>query len=314
MSETEKAPYKEEEQRLRAQYHVDMKNWKQARMKEEEDAKKRFDDERRKLVSLLTSNEPKAPNAVVAAVAACPSDDDMLDLQYKQAVEPVLGYTDNILEKPRSKKRKNHAGKREDDDLPKRSPSAFFIFCGHYRERIRMDNPGITYSDVIRMLSKNWKEMTECQKKPFRDKEEELRQQYHFKMTFYRKNKRNKKLKGCFEDQLQHKRNEAEQGGVDTTTQAVQADANAQVQQPLAIPPIPHQVVREAVNYQQGINYEDQNHEYQHELSYTDYVNMEPINVSTAAKAEGEQEESGEYNQNQISHQYYGAMGEYFVL
>ena len=318
MSDSEKAPYREEEQNLRAQYHVDVEKWKEAKKKEEKEAQEKLEEERRKLIPLLESDEPESAE-VIAAVIAAPRE-NLLNPHYEKVVQPVLGYSDNILDKPRARKRKNHNGTRADDDSPKRPPSAFFLFVGHNRPRMKLEYPDLSYQDMIKTLSQNWKALTDEQRRPFRDREEELREQYYFKKTHYKKIKKDSiRLKGGVEDQQQSENNIAvgERAAIPVahTVQVPQVDTTEQVQQqPLTFAPLTTDDVQEVLNYQQEINDQEENHaDYQHDLSYADY---DPINV-TATKPDGVQDESGEYNQHQISHQAsidYSAVGDYFGL
>lgn len=334
MSDLEKAPYREEEQQLRAQYHEDMTKWKEAKKKEEKEAQEKLEEERKKLLPLLENDdEPDSAEAFATALAAQQPRETILNPQYKHVVQPVLGYSGNTPEKPtRTRKRKNHKGTRADDDAPKRPPSAFFLYVNHYRHRMKLEYPDLPYHDMISMLSRNWKATTEEQRKPFRDREEELREQYHFKKTHYKKTKRdNMRLKGGLEDQLQQQQqqqqqtvnNIAEVARIDNPlTDAIQVpevdteQIQQQQQQPLTFA-LTTDDVQEVVNYAQEINYQGENHDYQHDLSYADY---DPINVVTTAadaKTDGVVDESGDYNQHQISHQAsidYSAVGDYFGL
>lgn len=318
MSDLEKAPYREEEQKLRAQYYADMEKWKEVKRKEEKEAQEKFEEERKKLVPLLESDQPESAEAGAATLAALPREsENVLNPQYKNMVQPVLGYSGN-MEKPRTRKRKNHKGTRADDDTPKRSPSAFFLFVNSTRHRMKLEHPDLPYQDMISRLSRNWKAMTDEQRKPYRDREVELREQYYFKMRHYKKIKKdNIRLKGGFDEQQQSQNGNVAEGvradiplahtiqapEVDTTTEQMQ-----QVQQqPLTFAPLTNDVVQEAIgNYRQEINYQEDNHDYQHDLSYADY---DPINV-TATK----NDESGEYNEHHQASIDYSAVGDYFGL
>ena len=316
MSDLEKAPYREEEQKLRAQYHVDMEKWKEAKKKEEKEAQEKLEEERKKLVPLLESDEPDSAEAVAASFAAHPRE-NVLNPQYRNMVQPVLGYAGNMPEKPRTRKRRSHKGTRSDDDAPKRSPSAFFLFVNNYRHRMKSEYPDLPYQDMISALSRNWKAMTDEQRKPFRDHEEELREQYYFKMRHYKKIKKDSiRLKGGFDDQQQSENNNVAEGvradiPLTQTVQAPEVDTAEQLQQvqqqPLTFAPLTNDDVQEVVNYQQEINYQEDNHDYQHDLSYADY---DPINV-TAAKNDGG---SGQYNEHHQASIDYSAVGDYFGL
>jgi hypothetical protein len=181
---------------------------------------------------------------------------------------------------------------------------------------MKVENPELSYKESIKKLSAEWAAMTDEQKKPFRDLEEELREQYYFKMAHYRRNKKkNIKLKGGVDDQLQSEfvAEEVENPFTHVTQESLE-DSAEQERQRLSFAPLADDN-NELVNYRQDINYHEENTDYHHDLSYADY-NIEPINVS-AAKSDDGQDENGEYNQHHISHQAsidYGAVGEYFGL
>jgi hypothetical protein len=158
--------------------------------------------------------------------------------------------------------------------------------------------------------------MTEEDKKPYRDREEQLRQQYYFKMRHYKKNmKKQVKMKGGLEDLVQNEI--IEEGGIDAVNpcdlQVQGAHVNnteQHVPETLPVAPVAFNDL-ETMNYQQDYHQDDIN--YQDDMSYADY-NIEPINVNTTKTDDG-QEDSGDYNQ--ISHQAsidYGAVKDLFGL
>jgi len=78
-------------------------------------------------------------------------------------------------------------GKRKKDpNAPKRPPSAFFIFCGDHRAKIKADNPGIGIGDIAKKLGVKWSEQSAKEKAPFEQKALKLREKYDKEITAYR--------------------------------------------------------------------------------------------------------------------------------
>lgn len=82
-----------------------------------------------------------------------------------------------------AKKRKSD----RDPSAPKRSPPAFFLFVNHCRPALKNEYPELKHTELVKMLGLRWAEMSEDAKKPFRDHEEQLRQQYHIDIAHYKK-------------------------------------------------------------------------------------------------------------------------------
>lgn len=74
-----------------------------------------------------------------------------------------------------------------DPSAPKRSPPAFFLFVNHCRPALKNEFPELKHTELVKMLSQRWADMSEEAKKPFRDHEETLRQQYHIDVRHYKK-------------------------------------------------------------------------------------------------------------------------------
>ena len=74
-----------------------------------------------------------------------------------------------------------------DPNAPKRSPPAFFLFVNHCRPALKQEYPELRHTELVKLLSQKWSEMSEEEKKPFRNQEELLRQQYHIDIKHYKK-------------------------------------------------------------------------------------------------------------------------------
>lgn len=189
LPELEKRPYLEEEQRLRAQYHVDVEQWKRdikERRKGNKGAKKQ------------------------AAGMLLSSKNDGLDKEQEKRglmIDHHLGLTDLPIEssgivlcsamrvtaasassssvRPPGGDISAHTSR--DPSAPKRSPPAFFLFVNHCRPALRNEYPDLKQTELIKLLGQKWSAMNDVDKSPFRSEEELLRQQYHTNMLHYRK-------------------------------------------------------------------------------------------------------------------------------
>lgn len=57
--------------------------------------------------------------------------------------------------------RKKRQKKEKDENKPKRPPSAYFLFLGDMREKIKKDNPGISITEITKKAGEMWKEVTD---------------------------------------------------------------------------------------------------------------------------------------------------------
>jgi hypothetical protein len=67
------------------------------------------------------------------------------------------------------------------------SRSAFFLFGGDKRPKLKQQNPGATVGEIAKQLGAAWKVMTDVQKKPYEEKAAELREKYTMEMAAYRR-------------------------------------------------------------------------------------------------------------------------------
>ncbi|WVR07460.1 hypothetical protein IAU60_004501 [Kwoniella sp. DSM 27419] len=71
----------------------------------------------------------------------------------------------DVMKKERKKKDK----KPKDPNAPKRPPSAYILFQNEIRDDVRNSNPGMTYKDILGVISQKWKELTDAQRKVYED-------------------------------------------------------------------------------------------------------------------------------------------------
>jgi len=113
----------------------------------------------------------------------------------KKAVEAKAAY-EKALEKfkanggvvmTKSKKTKK-ASAPKDPNMPKRPPTAYFIFLNENRDDIIKALPeGYKYTDVAVDAGKRWRAMSAAQKKPYEKKNAKLKKEYEKAMADYAK-------------------------------------------------------------------------------------------------------------------------------
>ncbi|CAL1275119.1 unnamed protein product [Larinioides sclopetarius] len=80
--------------------------------------------------------------------------------------------------------RKKRQKKEKDENKPKRPPSAYFLFLGDMREKIKKDNPGISITEITKKAGEMWKEVSDRTK--WEEKAAELKKRYEVAMAEYK--------------------------------------------------------------------------------------------------------------------------------
>ncbi|KAG8335613.1 Tyrosine-protein phosphatase dsp1 [Homalodisca vitripennis] len=114
---------------------------------------------------------------------------EMADKDKKRYDNEMLTYTPSKGEKVRGKKRKQ----MKDPNAPKRSLSAFFMFCKDERPKVKAANPDYGVGDIAKELGKRWAEVDASTKAKFEAQAEKDKARYDKEMTEYKK-----KSKGAF--------------------------------------------------------------------------------------------------------------------
>ncbi|XP_057957870.1 FACT complex subunit SSRP1 [Malania oleifera] len=83
-----------------------------------------------------------------------------------------------------SKKRKQK--KKKDPNAPKRAMSGFMFFSKIERENLKKTNPGISFTEVGRVLGDRWKKMTVEEKEPFEAKAREDKKRWKDEVSGYK--------------------------------------------------------------------------------------------------------------------------------
>ncbi|XP_027909661.1 FACT complex subunit SSRP1-like isoform X2 [Vigna unguiculata] len=82
--------------------------------------------------------------------------------------------------------KKKKQKKKKDPNAPKRAMSGFMFFSKLERENLKKTNPGISFTDVGRVLGEKWKKMTAEEKEPYEAKAREDKQRYKDEISGYK--------------------------------------------------------------------------------------------------------------------------------
>ncbi|CAI9752684.1 unnamed protein product [Fraxinus pennsylvanica] len=83
-----------------------------------------------------------------------------------------------------SKKKKQK--KKKDPNAPKRAISAFMFFSQAERENVKKSNPGISFTEVGKVLGERWNKLTAEEKVPYEAKAQADRKRYNDEITGYK--------------------------------------------------------------------------------------------------------------------------------
>ncbi|XP_069074076.1 hepatoma-derived growth factor-related protein 2 isoform X2 [Pleurodeles waltl] len=76
--------------------------------------------------------------------------------------------------------------RRRDPYAPKKPPTAFFLFASKHRPQIRAESPGLTFSQISKILGQKWWEQTPEQQMPFNIRAAALKKKYDAALAAYR--------------------------------------------------------------------------------------------------------------------------------
>ncbi|KAL3761399.1 hypothetical protein ACHAW5_004067 [Stephanodiscus triporus] len=159
LPKSEKAPYLDKERRLRAQYHIDAKHWKR-------NVKEGQEDKGGKIETVISDGVAEQERRLTGHFCL---------------PEPMRFVESSVAVSGRKRTRDR------DPNAPKRSPPAFFLFVNHCRPPLKQEYPELRHTELVKLLGQKWSAMSEEEKRPFRNREELLRQQYHIDIQNYKK-------------------------------------------------------------------------------------------------------------------------------
>ncbi|KAL4992133.1 high mobility group box domain-containing protein [Aspergillus falconensis] len=76
--------------------------------------------------------------------------------------------------------------RKKDPNAPKRGLSAYMFFANDNREKVREENPGITFGQVGKMLGEKWKSLSDKERKPYEDKAAADKKRYEDEKAAYK--------------------------------------------------------------------------------------------------------------------------------
>ncbi|CAK37704.1 transcriptional regulator family: HMG [Aspergillus niger] len=82
--------------------------------------------------------------------------------------------------KPRGTERR-----KKDPNAPKRGLSAYMFFANDNREKVREENPGISFGQVGKMLGERWKALSDTDRRPYEEKAAADKKRYEDEKASY---------------------------------------------------------------------------------------------------------------------------------
>jgi hypothetical protein len=75
--------------------------------------------------------------------------------------------------------------KKKDPNAPKRGLSAYMFFANEQRDKVREDNPGISFGQVGKMLGEKWKALSDSERRPYEEKAAADKKRYEDEKATY---------------------------------------------------------------------------------------------------------------------------------
>ncbi|KAJ5094092.1 Non-histone chromosomal protein 6 [Penicillium angulare] len=89
-------------------------------------------------------------------------------------------------DKPVRKTTKERVQRRKKDpNAPKRGLSAYMFFANDNRDKVREENPGISFGQVGKTLGDKWKALSESERKPYDKKAADDKKRYEDEKAKY---------------------------------------------------------------------------------------------------------------------------------
>ncbi|GFF36938.1 non-histone chromosomal protein 6 [Aspergillus udagawae] len=85
----------------------------------------------------------------------------------------------------RATKTKRVERKKKDPNAPKRGLSAYMFFANDNRDKVREENPGITFGQVGKMLGERWKALSDSDRRPYEEKAAADKKRYEDEKASY---------------------------------------------------------------------------------------------------------------------------------
>jgi hypothetical protein len=116
------------------------------------------------------------------------------------------------------KSKKKTAGKRakKDPNQPKRGKTAYIFYTQEARPKVKKENPDMTFGEISRLVSEQWKNMSKEDKAPYEEKAAHDKERYEREMKKYNKdNKKSEEEEEEGEEEAEEKAEEEQPAGDD---------------------------------------------------------------------------------------------------
>jgi high mobility group protein B2 len=107
----------------------------------------------------------------------------------KKAEQDKLRYQDEMKSYVPAPEYAEPGGKKKakkDPNAPKRNMSAYFLYSIDTRPAVKSENPDASFGDIARMISSNFKSLSEDERKVWDEKAVEDKERYEREMNHYR--------------------------------------------------------------------------------------------------------------------------------
>lgn len=97
-------------------------------------------------------------------------------IRYQEAMKDYVPVEEEGGRKKKAKK---------DPNAPKRNMSAFFLYSMHARPSVKENYPSATFGEIARIISQQFKQLSEKEKKKWEKKAAEDKERYQREMAVY---------------------------------------------------------------------------------------------------------------------------------
>ncbi|OJJ51558.1 hypothetical protein ASPZODRAFT_12376 [Penicilliopsis zonata CBS 506.65] len=88
-------------------------------------------------------------------------------------------------EKTTRKTKARTTSRKKDPNAPKRGLSAYMFFANENREKVREENPGISFGQLGRALGEKWKSLDDEARRPYEEKAAADKKRYEDEKSSY---------------------------------------------------------------------------------------------------------------------------------
>ena len=105
----------------------------------------------------------------------------------KKTTKPKGKSSKNDDDEPYVASKGAKAKKEKDPNAPKRPQSSYFLYCNERRVTLKKEKPELSMCEMTKELTKEWKALTEKQRKKYDDMQVKDKERYEKEMQSYNK-------------------------------------------------------------------------------------------------------------------------------